>query len=713
MNASSMNPQLSALMLMPQVDMNSATRLGDIALLEFMLQWSKQPAGRPLNYDPQNVLTFALKCGSTDVLEWWLNRPTVLFVDWDWRDCFLMEAFCERKDHVWLEWWKARGYPYLELEEGDDPSTFALVAVNASHEGRVDLLDWLLENVGAVRIESASAKAVLAAARRGHVHVMDWWVTRLKAGVMGAKMDWIELFSTAFYHAQAAVLDWCKTQPNAMEALQHGIEQSVLEGEASASHCSEFRSMCYNAVCNGPSGDWLHAFGLLRFAQSNSVFSRKACEKGQLELVKELHSRGYLLGSRNQLVQSSLGSGKLELLKWIHATVDLSIPDMKGWYFGYDPYDISQGCGKVGVDILDWLLANGFPFPAPGDKRAKVFGSAAYYGRLDVLEWMFTNGFATDMTMEDWSGSFGSASEAGHVHVLDWLAERIPKIVSGTATTPSIRIVFWRVFSEGRVGVIEWWMQKAGWLKDVYDLHQGQPYLYACERSRGETSDSMLASLEAWYDAGEPVDLVKCIHNASVHGRIDILDWLLHSTRASEQDFAKAWSSNEFPDEATRGNMYAHYWYDIDNHGKSLLWWYANLPQVCTRMPVNRGPFVNPIQAHLFKHLLKNPSFELLDPGNVIDELVACVPILDYWRRHCKAEELEELTNESLPRCLEVASRCGKCDVLEWFKVASGLTIECPSSILNGDEKVPRCVKSWWAKSGLVDEKRLARIKVE
>ncbi|ORZ30963.1 hypothetical protein BCR44DRAFT_1443565 [Catenaria anguillulae PL171] len=109
--------------------------------------------------------------------------------------------------------------------------------------------------------------------------------------------------------------------------------------------------------------------------------------------------------------------------------------------------------------------------------------------------------------------------------------------------------------------------------------------------------------------------------------------------------------------------------------------------------------------------MLHNTSAQLLSPYDAICQYGGCVDLLDYWRKTGTADKMDEFT-EQASWCLEEASGRGHCDVLEWFKVASGLTIECPSSILNGDEYVPRRVKSWWAKSGLVDEKQLARINV-
>ncbi|ORZ30965.1 hypothetical protein BCR44DRAFT_1443571 [Catenaria anguillulae PL171] len=501
-------------------------------------------------------------------------------------------------------------------------------------------------------MESASADAVVGAARRGHAHVVEWWFLQMQAGVLAADIDWIQVFAAAFSGGhvavlewcgkqppvmeawlqqpmidwtgvfsalfsseQVAVLEWCKSQPSVMHAWQQGIEQCERTGNT-----SEILSMCLSVVEKGHGLEWLYVFDLLPFAEGNSSVSGEACEQGQLELVKELHSYGYLMGSRKQLVQSAFVSGKLELLGWIDANIDPSIPDVADWDSGNDLYDISQGVACV--DILDWLLTNGFRFPAPGEKRANVFASAASYGRLDILEWLFMNGFAQDMTMKDWCESFCSASGAGHVNVLEWLAEHIPKPQADTANAPASPIptnMLWHAFGTGQVDVIEWWAHKSGWLKDAYDLNHGLPYLNACDSNYESRVPSKLAALKVWVNAGYEVDYAECIQEASTEGRIDVLDWLLHPTRASEADFIKAWSSSELPHEEDLASLQAHYGYDIFNHGGTLVWWRAKLPHIAA-LPINRGPYYNPIHAHFLEHMLGNASFQLLGPLSAINE---------------------------------------------------------------------------------------------
>ncbi|ORZ30976.1 hypothetical protein BCR44DRAFT_1443603 [Catenaria anguillulae PL171] len=559
-------------------------------------------------------------------------------------------------------------------------------------------------------MELAGAEAIVAAAKKRHVNIMEWWFLQTQAGFFAAAfsgghvavLEWCGkqppvmeawLQQPMIDWTGVAVLEWCKSQPLVMHAWQQGIEQCERTGNT-----LEISSMCLSVVEKGHVLEWLYVFDLLPFAEGNSRVSGEACEQGQLELVKELHSYGYLMGSRKHLVQSALVSGKLELLEWIDANIDPSIPDVADWDSGNDLYNISQGVAHV--DILDWLLANGFRLPAPGKKRANVFASAASYGRLDILEWLFTNGFAQDMTMEDWCESFCSASGNGHVNVLEWLAEHIPKTWADTANAPASPIptnLLRHAFGNGQVDVIEWWAHKSGWLKDAYDLNDGLPYLNACDSNYESRVPSKLAALKVWVNAGYEVEYAECIQEASTEGRIDVLDWLLHPTRVSEADFIKAWSSNELPHEEDLAALQAHYGYDIFNHGGTLVWWRAKLPHIAA-LPINRGPYYNPIHAHFLQHMLGNTSFQLLGPLSAIKE---------FYGGQVVVAELEENADQ----CLAEASQHGDRHILDWWK-ESGLEMKCPEAILTGETRVRWRAKEWWAKSGLVDESDIARIQV-
>ncbi|ORZ35757.1 hypothetical protein BCR44DRAFT_195485 [Catenaria anguillulae PL171] len=66
-----------ALMHLPHVDLDAATKLNDVDLLRFMLAWSKQPGGRPVNYKSPMGCAFAR--GHTEALDWWLDESGLVF----------------------------------------------------------------------------------------------------------------------------------------------------------------------------------------------------------------------------------------------------------------------------------------------------------------------------------------------------------------------------------------------------------------------------------------------------------------------------------------------------------------------------------------------------------------------------------------------------------------------------------------------------------
>ncbi|ORZ30961.1 hypothetical protein BCR44DRAFT_78709 [Catenaria anguillulae PL171] len=383
---------------------------------------------------------------------------------------------------------------------------------------------------------------------------------------------------------------------------------------------------------------------------------------------------GNLVGSRKDLVQAALESGNLALLDWIQATVDCMIPDRSDAWSWQDPFVIAGRVGKV--DSLDWLISNGYLFPKAAQSRAAIISSAILYKQDAVVQWILKNGFAESLSKQD-LGEFAS-----------------------TPSTVSLQ----GAFSSGHANVVEWWMRQSGSLKNAFSLCRGQPSL---AEFGNDTGPKQLDALQVWFEAGRAIDFAKCIHEASVKGRVDVLDWLLQSAKAPEDDFVKAWSNDdEFPDEETCGEMYAFFWFDMENHGDSLVWWRANLPHIAA-LPVNRGPYKNPIHAHFQQHMLKNSSFELLDPRHAIEEYGGLVGLLEYWKKTGGGHKLED----DADRCLTEASEYGQYHVLDWWK-SSGLMMKCPEAVLTGETRVRWRAKEWWAKSGLVDESEIARIQV-
>ncbi|ORZ33298.1 hypothetical protein BCR44DRAFT_38834 [Catenaria anguillulae PL171] len=646
----------------PDVDLMWAARDDNLKLLKFTVDWSKEPEGRPLHYCSWQTVQNALELDSPRVLEWLFNQPGLYLTEVSGYQ--LAGAMCGKGRANWHKWWQSSASQRFK-----DRGSFENSAMAASQDGRLDILDWLLANLGATGIAGIAFhdydSAIVAAARQGHVDVMDWWLGKVQSGAIPVTIDWVKVVKAGFDYNNVAVLEWCKRQPQAAEALQKARETQVV-----------------------------------------------ACEMGDLELVKELHATGHLTGSRRNLIQSALKSGNVQLLDWIQATIDPSVAGSDVSWDWMGPYERACQLGKV--DLLDWLVANGYDIPQPGQKRAYVFYCAVSENNGAALDWLFENGFAHGMSLRDWSGCLESASSNGYIDMLRKLAEIISMVCAPTLPAsrpqrgrPIPARILHDAFSNGHVDVIEWWLKESGsLLKASFDLDHGKPYLEACTQYARNPSRS-LAALKTWYQGGRPIDYAECIHEASIRGRVDVLDWLLHSTIASKDDFVKAWSdAATFPDETYAETMYAHYWFDVDNHSDSLVWWRDNLPKVAA-LPVNRGPYENPIHAHYLKHMVGNASFELLEPFHAIEEYDGLVDLLEYWKQTGRVHELEE----DADRCLTAATEYGNCLALDWWK-ASGLKMECPEEVLTGERPVLSEGREWWAKSGLVDQSQIVNIKV-
>ncbi|ORZ33297.1 hypothetical protein BCR44DRAFT_328971 [Catenaria anguillulae PL171] len=744
----------AALINLPDVDLTWATERGDVALLDFMLQWSTQPNGRPINYASASIAAIALECGKVNVLEWWLDMSG-LIVHWDWNSRKLVKAFCGQDAMQWLKWWKTRGFPYL-----DEPAEFAHVIVQACRQGRMDVLDWLLENVGAKWIvqEADSDDAIKVAAEGGHVHVLDWWIAQSRAGLI-AEPDLRFVFSAAVQGKQVEVLEWCKQHPQVIKGLQRERLHKVRP--------KSFDELVYPEAIRNGLAEWFSDFGLIPFVQELEEASVQACAKGDLELVKLLHTEQHLVGLRKELIEASMVSGNLELLDWIQSNIDSTA-------LAFD-HDLFAKASQVGnVAVLDWLVARGYKVPASKQSSHSELQTQEHHEpsplghilvqseHIAVLDWLLASGCMEEVRDTDVGECLVIASKKGNVKVLDWFAHNFARPSSSLGSIGTLPVMYFvralnkatkrchldvldwwlnqlsaivpklpaiegiksyrlsHAFEAGRVDIIEWWLHKSGPLKSWLDADDdSHSYLRACKRNwsdDGELLDpikdhtgrhaAQLAAVQVWMDAKQPMDLAKCIHTASIYGRIDLLDWLLKTAKLPIGLFVQAWTSSEYA-EGSNGNGDDDDDDDVElddaSHAGSLLWWRANLAHVC-RMPVNRGPYIDPLHAHILEHVLHNTSFALLDTVTASER--GYLSVLEFRRNK------GNLSVVDLDLCLIEASWQGMCHVLDWWKREMGTAMKCPQVIAHGEERISKRAKHWWAKSGLVSEKEIAQMKV-
>ncbi|ORZ39647.1 hypothetical protein BCR44DRAFT_1251854 [Catenaria anguillulae PL171] len=309
----------AALVQMPAVTLDTAAKCGNVGLLRFMHAWSKKPNGRPLQYTPIGLVANAMLVGSIDVLDWWIDESSGVYLNWDWDNEQMLDALMGEHGIKILEWWARRGCPFIE-----HPS-FPAVLLAASKAGRVDTLKWLLAHIPAEKMLQYSGKssrndAVKAAAENGHVHVLDFWLSQGDACVI-PKPDLTGAFSAAIHGNQVGVLQWLDSHPQLVNAVKSMWQQSQ-----SSNRGREY--VLADAVKRGLL-DWMVKFGLEPYQREYLDACLNACKAGDLDTVKRLKELGFWKGSRLQLVDAAVGSANLALLDWIRLNTDATAPASK------------------------------------------------------------------------------------------------------------------------------------------------------------------------------------------------------------------------------------------------------------------------------------------------------------------------------------------------------------------------------------------------
>ncbi|ORZ35397.1 hypothetical protein BCR44DRAFT_1119196 [Catenaria anguillulae PL171] len=289
----------AALMHLPHIDLDTATKVGNVELLRFMHKWSRQPGGRPINY--KSTLDVAMEVGHVEVLDWWMDESQLLL---NWHAPSL-ELTC-RQGHVCvLEWWQGRGFPHL-----DKVSIQACIR-EASVAGHMHVLEWLLVHLpggefaaGARVIEHMVLEHV---AQEGHVGVLEWWYSKAGMGLVEMlPLGKVVLGGMKGAHVQ--VLEWCEQYPESIKQANGLLVNNQMH-------------VLMHAV-NGKLLDWIDRLGIIISNLEYWHASEAACRNGDLFAIQWLHRKGFLVGSRSQLLSLAVGAvtgDDLGVLEWIQA----------------------------------------------------------------------------------------------------------------------------------------------------------------------------------------------------------------------------------------------------------------------------------------------------------------------------------------------------------------------------------------------------------
>ncbi|ORZ33195.1 hypothetical protein BCR44DRAFT_1208903 [Catenaria anguillulae PL171] len=707
-----------ALMRLPHVDLDDAAKLCDVALLRFMMKWSTQPGGRPVNFTSHGLVAHALKCNNMDVLTW-LADESDLCVHWG---VVTLAGVVGRGDLTKLDWCRLRGHLLL-----DNVETVVKATVYASGAGHVYVLDWILEHAGADMFVAAvdshrdPGEFMAAAAKGGHLDVLDWWTN--KTSLLLGDGRWQEqgmmakIIPSAFEHQHIQVLEWCKSHPEAVR--QHHAAWTPAE-KSPLQFAVQFDML-----------DWMDSLGIVPFEAEYDLATASACSLGKVDVLEWLRSKGHLAGSRRGLIGEAAKAASVQVLDWIHQHVgddslaDVAVRDSsahQGLLPGPDTDPILVACQLHGIDVLDWLSQHGFTLDQ--SQLHTYFSHASQLETVDVLDWLSLHlaGSLTHNQIKDIAFRVGFVN-ARHVRVLDWWFSKVTTVVTSDGVQMCHRFLFPHQAGNCRIrligsttllklDVLEWWLRQikvTGPLHPLIEIGPSVLFLTSSQAVQLYENDRLayFKYAQAWIDSSYSSrflvdDWVRYIHWASINGSLDVLDWLFKVIKADPDYFTLALTCDSINPRDADGNPLVNWCILVDNHGKSLLWWLTNFPHIFTSNPslcLNRDHYDNPIHAHIHKSMLKLAPVPLQDP--VLASEYGNVAMLMYLE-----QERPELLKEQLESSLIEASDSGFWNVLEWWHFHSGLRVTCTKQVadrvrMNQDTKIGRKVAQWWRQSGL------------
>ncbi|ORZ35754.1 hypothetical protein BCR44DRAFT_35389 [Catenaria anguillulae PL171] len=571
-------PTKVALMHLPHVDLDTATKLNNVDLLKFMLAWSKKPGGRPANYSHPMLL--GMRASALAALDWWLDQSGLCFQR-DLRG--VLEACTLGRLNV-LEWWKGRSFVgyHSRLENGKVPEVTVVISA-ATRAGRLDVLDWLWKHLPdaqaafkqACQEESAIMEAVAQSRHDVAVTVAEWWLEKCRTESLGPMPSLAPVLLHALAKRCVALLEWCKSHRQVVEHYQAG---RTTQRVYSAGQSALALAVVGNAL------DWIDSLGIVPTKGEYAIATETACAIGNTDALKWLQDKGWLVGSRFHLLCSvtqqsehgfAIESRMLQTLQWIHdhAALDLDPEE--------EQYAVMMG--------------------------DSVYRDLCTFGHVKVLDWLHSHGYQLDNG--DWEHFFGEATNGQHLNVLEWLAAHT-KASKKRLTEIATRLEW----ESHDLSIWKWWLARLGAL-DAFARIIVAPAFYLPHENPHCT-----LILQLWLDSGAVLDYAACINSASIAGNVAVLDWFLHVLGVPMEQFVSAFTGSvDVQAKFDRRRSSFSYTANV------LLWWRSSIPQVhslahTTQLSKKHATGSNPIKAHILTSMLKFPRFPMLDARLLVGE---------------------------------------------------------------------------------------------
>ncbi|KAI9327643.1 hypothetical protein DFJ73DRAFT_863170 [Zopfochytrium polystomum] len=385
-------------------------------------------------------------------------------------------------------------------------------AIRASEAGDIAVLQQLLElGQTFIEMDEVSLECVDAAAARGRVDVLEWWMN-CGIHVGWGVSDGPELAST---NGHLPVLEWWIAHSLPLNSSQHLIILAASCGfvevldfwRRNLPDFAEFID-CGDAIQNGHVQvlEWLTRLGYPMRGDS----ARMAARYDQAAVLEWLHRSGLQVDWDRELLEAyfndvkSLGTGLA--VRWLHDNLGLKI-NVQHSHF-------QDACAKGAVGVLDYLVDAGFEDRWKDD----YLSLAAAAGHLSVFEWRLKR-IRRRLAVAPKSALF-HANANGQVEVLQWFQDQGISVLYRTYVI--------RAACVGKsVAILQWWKDAMGAVK-----------LPSAKIIRWSLGDAKV--LEWWKQSGLPIDwpssvsMTDIARNASGFPLVDALQWWKENGTAFE-----------------------------------------------------------------------------------------------------------------------------------------------------------------------------------